>query len=146
MEAADLSDAAHGRTAMNVGSAARALEIAIVDDDPLLRKSLSRLLRVSGFTVKTYESAEEFLARPAEDRPDCLVLDIHLPGMSGSDLALELVRRGVRTPIVFITALEERTTLELLNRGPRGFGYLLKPFDDTALIASIDRAIQSTPL
>jgi FixJ family two-component response regulator len=82
----------------------RPVSVAVVDDDAGLRRALDRLLRAAGFAPATYASAEEFLASPGREGTDCLVLDIHLGGMSGFDLQSRLAERGGIPPIVFVTA------------------------------------------
>jgi FixJ family two-component response regulator len=111
-----------------------------VDDDAAVRRALSRLLLSAGFSVSAYDSAEAFLARPADGAPDCLVLDVHLGGMSGLALRAELLSRGVTTPVIFITALDDPVTMEAVSRA-RASACLLKPYEDTALVDSIVRAV-----
>jgi FixJ family two-component response regulator len=118
--------------------------VAVVEDDTAVRRSLSRLLRSAGFAVSAYASAEEFLARPAESAPDCLVLDIHLGGMSGLDLRAELLSRGVTAPVIFITALDDPATMDAISRAGAA-ACLLKPYEDTVLVGSIARAIRPRP-
>ncbi len=84
----------------------RLMTVAVVDDDAGIRRALERLLRVAGFAPATYASAEEFLDSPERLGADCLVLDIHLGGMSGFDLRCRLAERGEVPPIVFVTAHE----------------------------------------
>jgi FixJ family two-component response regulator len=116
-----------------------ARSIAVVDDDDEVRASLARLLRARGFAVRAYGSAEEFLVRPREEAPDCLVLDIRLAGMTGIDLRQRLLERGVRTPVVFITALDDVATVERIRAEAI---CLLKPVEDTALLDAIAGAIE----
>lgn len=78
--------------------------IAVVDDDESLCRSFARLLSVSGFQPITYPSAESFLADTKHPQFDCLVLDVHLQGMSGVDLRKQLVSEGSQVPVIFITA------------------------------------------
>ena len=78
--------------------------VVVIDDDLSVRRSLARLLRASGFDVSTYPSAEAFLGSPAADTSICLVLDIHLGGMNGLELADCLDQRERSVPIVFISA------------------------------------------
>ena len=77
--------------------------IAIVDDDPSVRRALHRLVRSAGYTVQTFASAHEFLDSLPGRRAACLVLDIHLDGMSGFDLQEHLAADGVGVPVIFIT-------------------------------------------
>ena len=114
--------------------------IAVIDDDASVRRALQRLLQSAGFTVETFATAREFLDADYRAQTACLVLDIHLPGMSGFELAEYLAVSGVPIPIVFITALDDVSTREQVNRAG-AVGYLRKPFDQDTLIEAISRAI-----
>lgn len=114
------------------------LTIAVVDDDAAMRKALGRLLRLVGFEVATYSSAEEFLARGSSDRPGCLILDIHLEGMSGLELRENLAKTGGPIPVVFITAHDDAPTEASLREAP-DVPCLRKPFDETLLFDAIGR-------
>jgi FixJ family two-component response regulator len=81
--------------------------VAVVDDDENLRRSFARLLRAAGMQPFTYASAEAFLADPERPRFDCLVLDVHLPGMSGLQLHSQLNAEGYETAVLFITAYDD---------------------------------------
>lgn len=83
------------------------LYVAVVDDDQDLCRSLSRLLRAAGMQPITYPSAEAFLADRKRPQFDCLVLDIHLGGMSGLDLGSRLAAEGGHAPFICITALDD---------------------------------------
>src|SRR6201996_9842130 len=76
--------------------------VAVVDDDESVREALPDLLRELGFAAEAFSSAGEFLASDALNRAQCLILDIAMPIMSGPDLQRELIRRGVRVPVIFI--------------------------------------------
>src|SRR5262245_41202957 len=78
--------------------------IAIVDDDPSVLKAVKRSLRVRGIRSKTYGSAQEFLGALAEGLPDCLILDLEMPEMTGLELLQELKRTGIQIPTIIITA------------------------------------------
>ena len=78
--------------------------VSVVDDDESVRESLPDLLRSIGLEAQQYASAEAFLASDNIDLTDCLILDVAMPGMSGPDLARELMQRQQQIPIVFITA------------------------------------------
>ena len=116
--------------------------ISIVDDDLSVRPALGRLVKVAGYSVETFASAHEFLASSPSDRTACLVLDIHLNGMSGFDLAEHLMAERVAIPIIFITAHDDSGTRERIARsGPAG--YLAKPFDGQALLDVIGKVVGS---
>jgi FixJ family two-component response regulator len=114
--------------------------ITVVDDDPSVRKALSRLIAASGYDAAMYESAEAFLEAGVAAQTECLVLDVHLPGMSGLDLQAELAKSGVNCPIVFITAFDaERPRRQALEAGAAGF--LRKPLDSEHLLEAIEAAL-----
>ena len=110
--------------------------VAIVDDDESIRQSLTRAFRIYGLPAKTFASAEEFLDRAPGADPGCIVLDVHLPGLSGFDLRDRLEAEGIAPPIIFITALDE-ATLAKFAQGCERREYLRKPFDTGALVALV---------
>jgi FixJ family two-component response regulator len=119
---------------------ARAPLVCVVDDDLSLLRALQRLLGAGGFTVETFASAEDFLKSDRRERARCLVLDVHLGGLSGFELHDRLVAGGLRIPVVFITAHDDTATRERARRAG-AVDYLRKPFDDDSLIDAINRAI-----
>jgi FixJ family two-component response regulator len=114
--------------------------IAVIDDDASVRRALQRLLQSAAFTVETFATAREFLDGAYWAQAACLVLDVHLPGMSGLQLQEYLAASGIAIPIVFITAYDDEPTRERVNRAG-AVGYLRKPFDQGTLIYAITRAI-----
>ena len=113
------------------------MQVAVVDDDAGVRGALGRLLRVSGYRVQTFASAEEFLesGRPAE--LDCLIVDVYLGWMSGSDLHAELTSTvGQAPPTVLVTAHDDATITAMLRRAEDVI-CLRKPFDDSSLLFAI---------
>jgi FixJ family two-component response regulator len=114
--------------------------IGIVDDDPSILRALQRLLGTVGFTAKTFASGEALLACDQLERLHCLILDIHLGGLSGFDLQERLATVQPQIPIIFITALDDALTRDRARR-TGAVDYLRKPFDEQALIAAIDRAL-----
>lgn len=117
--------------------------IAIVDDDPSVRKALARLLRASDLDADAYGSAEQFLESLHTSAPDCLVLDLQMPEMNGLALQRELVRTGIRLPVVIITGHDE-PGMEGRCLGAGAGAYLRKPLDDKTLLAAIDDAINAS--
>ena len=116
------------------------LLVSVVDDNDSVRESLPDLLQQSGFAVQAFASAEAFLASGAASATSCLILDVGLPGMSGPDLQQELIRRGQRIPIIFITAQGDASLRpRLVARG--AVACLFKPFSDTALLDALDSAL-----
>jgi FixJ family two-component response regulator len=114
--------------------------IAVIDDDASVRRALQRLLQAAGFTVETFATAREFLNTDYGGQTSCLVLDVHLPGMSGFQLQEYLAAAGVPIPIVFMTAYDDESTRERVNRAG-AVDYLRKPFDQGTMIGAISRAI-----
>ena len=114
--------------------------IAVVDDDMSVRKALERLLRVAGFDVATFASGEEFYFSLESLRPDCLVLDLHMPGMSGLDVLRCLDQAGFQMPVIVISGdAEPETRAQCLSAGATD--YLCKPFDEEALLSAIQNAM-----
>ena len=121
-----------------VGTPARSVRLVVVDDDPDVRKALSRLLSLAGYSVTAFDSAEAYLARQHDDDPDCLLLDIGLGGMSGFELREELLRTGTELPIVFITAQDDEATRKTLLQ--LSVPCLRKPFSNQSLLSAIAHA------
>jgi FixJ family two-component response regulator len=119
--------------------------VAVVDDDESVRKALQRLLRASDLDVDTFASAQDFLASlPQATSPDCLVLDLQMPGTSGLDLQRQVVRAGLRLPIVIITGHDQPgMQARCLAAGARA--YLRKPLEAGTLLAAIEAAITAAP-
>ena len=116
--------------------------VSVVDDDESVRESLPDLLIEFGFTAQAFSSAEAFLASDAIGKTSCLILDISMPGMSGPELQHELVQRGHRIPVVFITAHRNDTVrARLLEQG--AVDCLFKPFSETALLDALRAALRS---
>jgi FixJ family two-component response regulator len=115
--------------------------IVIVDDDPSVCKALGRLLRTSRMEVETYSSGDRFLRSLARRQPDCLILDIRMPGMTGPELRQRLLNDGYRIPIVFITAHSEEVVMDP-GAPDGGADVLLKPFDNQALLDAIQSAMR----
>ena len=78
--------------------------IFIVDDDKRFNTSLARLVKSIGFDVESFLSAKEFLARGGHDGLSCLLLDVRMPGLTGPELQVELAKRDLSVPIIFLTA------------------------------------------
>jgi FixJ family two-component response regulator len=119
--------------------------VVVVDDDESVRKALQRLLRASDMDADTFASAEDFLASlPHAPLPDCLVLDLQMPGTSGLDLQRQVVRAGLELPIVVITGHDEPgMQARCLAAGARA--YLRKPLEAGKLLAAIEAAIDPAP-
>ena len=114
--------------------------IAVVDDDRSIVKSLARMLRLAGYAVETFGSAGEFLASLPAASPQCLVLDVHMPEMSGVELQDRLSAQESCVPIIFITAHDTPQTRERIHRAG-ACGLLLKPFANEELLCAIRNAL-----
>jgi FixJ family two-component response regulator len=116
------------------------VRIAIVDDDPSVRRALSRLLRAQGYDVAAHESGTALLAALPHSMPACLILDQQMPGMTGLELHARLVGCGSRIPTIIITAhdaAEHRRRAEAAGV----VAYLTKPLDRHVVFAAIERAL-----
>jgi len=117
--------------------------VAVIDDDESVRESLPDLLRQLGFAALAFGSAHEFMSSKDMSQAQCLVLDVCMPGMSGPQLQQVLVSRGVRVPIIFITARADASVCaRLMQRGAAAC--LFKPFSEAQLRAALGAAL--TPL
>jgi len=116
--------------------------ISIVDDDPSVLKALARLLRTRAFGVRTYGSAQAFLAALPDGLPACLLLDLQMPEMSGLELIAYLTRQNIKIPTIVITASHD---IESQKRCKSAgvVAMLTKPLQDKSLFAAIDDAISS---
>jgi FixJ family two-component response regulator len=114
--------------------------IFIVDDDPSVRRSLTRLLGSAGYTIEAFASAKEFLMREPYAGPCCLVLDVRMPGLNGLDLQETLAATGRRMSIVFVTGhVDVPMSVRAMKRGAADL--LTKPVDDRDLLAAIRVAL-----
>ncbi len=118
--------------------------VYIVDDDPSVRKSLSRLLAVAGYSAVTCASAQEYLETGyAKGGPHCLILDIRLPGMGGLELQKLLSKEKLAPPIIFITGHGDiPTSVGAMKAG--AIDFLAKPFSDEALLNAVGEALEKS--
>ena len=117
------------------------LLIGIVDDDPAVRGSLDSLLRSVGMIPCCFAAAEELLAFPGLEALACIVTDLHMPGMSGLQLADEIARQRDPKPVILVTAYPTAAARDQAARaGVRAF--LTKPVDPDLLLEAVDEAIQ----
>jgi FixJ family two-component response regulator len=117
--------------------------VSIVDDDESIRTATMRYVRLHGFLVHAFASAEEFLQSPNLGETSCLITDVSMPGMSGIDLQSYLITQGQHIPIIFITAFPEETgRARALEAG--AIGFLTKPFDGQTLIDTLNEALQGS--
>ena len=114
--------------------------VRIVDDDASFLTAVARMLRASGFAVKTFASAEEFLAQPELDVPGCVLVDLQMPGLSGLDLQEELAKAGHALPVIFLTGHGDiPTTVQAMRRGAEDFLTKRAPKED--LLDAVKRAL-----
>ena len=115
--------------------------IAIVDDEEPVRKALTRLLRSAGLDVETFPSGVEFLESLSTRRPDCVVLDLHMPQVDGFAVQARLAEAGNRLPVVIITGHDSDETRDRAMAA-HPTAYLRKPVDDQTLLDAIELAIR----
>ena len=114
--------------------------VSVVDDDESPRRSLGNFLRSVGFRVETFASAEDFLRSARAESTGCLVLDLHMTGMSGLDLLRHLAAANVRVPTVILTAHgDEAIRQRCLRAGAVAF--LDKPVRGDALLDAVQTAL-----
>src|SRR5580692_1105186 len=114
--------------------------VYIVDDDPVVRDSLSSLLRANGRHVRLFTSGTEFLDLKRDDAAACLILDLKMPGMNGLEVQT-VVSARISIPIIFITGRGDiPSTVKAMKGGAVDF--LTKPVDETVLLAAIEQALQ----
>ena len=115
--------------------------VFVVDDDISVRESLELLIRSAGWRPELFESSSEFLSQPRPPVPNCLVLDVNLPDLSGMDLQDMVSADRPEMPIIFITGYGDvPTTVKAMKAGAVEF--LTKPFSEETLLAAIDRALE----
>lgn len=111
-------------------------QIAIVDDDPAMRQAVGRLCGAADLPSRCYSSAEDFLTSGEVEHSSFLILDVHLPGLSGFELHEHLLERGIRLPVVFITGQDKPLSREKARKAGAA-AYLTKPFAAADLIAAV---------
>jgi FixJ family two-component response regulator len=113
----------------------------VIDDDASFRAAVERRLKLAGYDVETYSSAQQLLDRlPDAETPGCILLDVQMPGLSGLELQSRLIERGSMLPIVFVTGYADTpTTVRAIKAGAEDF--LTKPASSEQLIDAIERAM-----
>jgi len=114
--------------------------VAVVDDDPGMRKATANLLSASGYGTESFDSAEAFLNATAKSEATCLVVDVQLGDISGMELARRLAANGLKYPIIFMTALDDKR-IQRQAEAVGAVAYLSKPFPPNLLIEAIIKAI-----
>jgi len=114
--------------------------VRIVDDDASFLTAIARLLRASGFTVKTFASAAEFLAQPELDVPGCVLVDLQMPGLNGLDLQEALAKEANGLPVIFLSGHGDiPSTVRAMRRGAEDF--LTKCAPKENILDAVNRAI-----
>jgi len=116
--------------------------IAVLDDEESVRKSVVRLLGAAGHAARAFASGAEFLKAWHFDRPDCLILDVQMPNLSGTDVQKALNEAGATFPVVIITAHDSPDVREACMRAG-AVGYLSKPLDLSVLLTALNCALGS---
>jgi FixJ family two-component response regulator len=125
--------------------ARRPVQIAILDDDPSVRKALLRLFETTPYEVTAFASAIDFLATLDAHAPECLVVDYQMPNMTGLDLQLHLNQNGIHIPVIIITAHDDPGIRDTCIKAG-AFAYFAKPIRKTTLINAIDKIVGTAPL
>jgi two-component system response regulator FixJ len=112
----------------------------LIDDQQAVREALGEMLRVLGYRVETYASADAFLEALSAPRPGCIVADVRMPGMDGIELVRELSRRGIALPVVLISGHGDvPMAVAAIKAGAEDF--IEKPVDDAHLLSAINRCL-----
>ena len=111
--------------------------VAVLDDDESVRKALVRVLEAAGHTARGFSSGQDFLKSWSFDPPDCLVLDLQMPGLSGVEVQQALNQAGAKFPVIIITAHDAADVgrEEAMSHG--AVAYLRKPVDARVLVNSV---------
>lgn len=116
------------------------VHVAVVDDDDSVRRAVGRLLRVAGMDVEVYASGNDFLNDLENHLPDCVVLDMYMPSMTGLDVQASMIARHLQLPVIFITAHDDQAA-EQRAIAAGAVAFLHKPFTEQLLIAAIEDSV-----
>jgi len=114
--------------------------VFVVDDDEAVRDGLYELFSAEGIPVRVFASAEEFVDAGLTRHPGCVILDIHMPGMTGIELQSELIRQGASIPIIAITGQGDVPKAVTMLKGG-AIDFIEKPFDPAALLQAVGEAL-----
>ena len=117
--------------------------MAIVDDEESVRRAMGRLIRSAGIDVETFPSGAEFLQSLESHSPDCVVLDLHMPGLNGFEVQARLKEAQSRVPIVVITGHDTDESRERVTKAGVA-AYLSKPVDEKILLDTISAAVAAS--
>jgi len=116
--------------------------IYVVDDDASVRRALKMLLISANMEVRTFKQAEDLLKSEFQEEKVCLIADIKMKGLGGLELQQQLAKRGVKVPIIFLTA-DESNEIRQRAKQAGAAGFFRKPVDDQALLDTIQWALSS---
>lgn len=119
--------------------------IVAVDDDAEMNQAIQRLLSAAGFRAITFPSGEALLEAGAAAAAECLILDVHLPGLSGFELRRRLLEGGAKPPVIFITAYDHPDS-EALAMDSGAIACFTKPFCGQSLLRAISKALESSAI
>jgi len=114
--------------------------VIVVDDDASIRGALRRQLQIVGFNVMDFGSAEEFLTSEIPTGDACLLLDVYMPAMTGTELCRKLTESGRNLPTILISGRDDPQTRKIM-REANPVASLLKPFDEKTLLRAIRKAL-----
>jgi len=115
--------------------------IVVIDDDEAARVSISQMLRLRGYSVETFDSAESALCWSKLEKADCIITDVKMPGMDGETFLKEFLKQGYISPVVMITGHGDiAMAVRCLKAG--AYDFVEKPFEDEVLIACVARAVE----
>jgi two-component system, LuxR family, response regulator FixJ len=115
--------------------------VHVIDDDDAVRDSLTFLLQANGFQVRAHRSGSDFLAALPLENPGCIISDIRMPGVSGTDVLARLREGGMDTPVIIMTGHGDvPLAVEAMKLG--AFDFLEKPFDDEVMLTSVRSALE----
>jgi two-component system response regulator DctR len=118
--------------------------VYVVDDDDAVRDAVRMLFRTAELEVETFASADAFFQQADLARRCCVLLDIRMPGMTGTDVHDELLQRGVRAPVIFITGHGDiPMAVQAMRKG--AYDFIEKPFDDDQLLNQVLAALGDIP-
>jgi len=118
--------------------------VYVVDDDDAVRDAVRMLFRTAELEVEAFSSANAFLEQADLERRCCVLLDIRMPGMTGTEVHDELLQRGVRAPVIFITGHGDiPMAVQAMRKG--AYDFIEKPFDDEQLLSQVLAALGDIP-
>ncbi len=116
--------------------------IYLVDDDASVRKALTMLFMSADMEIKAFEAAEDLLNCQLREQNTCLISDIKLKGLNGLELKQKLAERGVKIPVIFLTAFDSNEIRQQAKQAG-AVGFFRKPVDDQALLDTIQWSLSS---